>query len=106
MFRGEKRGALQLPIGMMWARIAFDSAGGSSKSSPHKTRHTQDVPHFGTPRIKTYNGQEAQQRILSRRHGIVRVRMIGPAGYQHPLGLVFVVHLLERHGCVLNLILI
>ena len=46
----------------------------------------------------TYNGQECQQGVLGRRHGIIRVGMIAPAGQQDPLGLVLVVHLLERHG--------
>jgi hypothetical protein len=47
---------------------------------------------------KTYNGQERQKGILGRRHGVVRVRVVGLAGQQRPLGLVVVVHLLERHG--------
>ena len=49
----------------------------------------------------TYNGQERQQGVLGRRHGIVRVGMIAPAGQQDPLGLVIVVHLLERHAMLL-----
>ena len=72
-----------------------------------QVKSTQNPSHtrcaaFWYSQDTTYNGQEGQQRILGRRHGVVRVRMIGPAGHQHPLGLVFVVHLLERHGCGLK----
>ena len=101
MFRGEKRGALQLPIGMMWARIAFDLWGLKQVKSTQNPSYTRCAA-FWYSQDTTYNGQEGQQRILGRRHGVVRVRMIGPAGHQHPLGLVFVVHLLERHGCGLK----
>ena len=39
--------------------------GGSSKSSPHKTHHTQDVPHFGTPKIQLTMGKKVSSVYLA-----------------------------------------
>lgn len=96
-FEGEKRCALQLRCGP----ALLSTSGLKQVKSTQKPSHTRCAA-FWYSQDTTYNGQEGQQRILGRRHGVVRVRMIGPAGHQHPLGLVLVVHLLERHGCGLN----